>query len=96
MFAVIRQAAALDPEVAALELRRSEARLRNYGEAAAALRARGALREGLSDEDAAALIHAIGQPDAYRFLVVEIGWTPARWSAWVRDGLRAALVAPVS
>ncbi|MGE0028828.1 MAG: TetR/AcrR family transcriptional regulator [Thermoleophilia bacterium] len=94
VFGVIRQAAALDPEVAALELRRSEARLRNYGEAATALRARGALRTGLTDDDAAALIHAIGHPDAYRFLVVDLGWTPARWSAWVRDGLRAALLTP--
>ena len=42
VFAVMRQAAALDPDIAALERRRSEGRLRNYAEAAAALRARGA------------------------------------------------------
>jgi AcrR family transcriptional regulator len=94
VFAVIRQAAALDPEIAALELRRSRARLRNYGEAAAELRARGALRAGLSDEDAAALIHAIGHPEAYRFLIGECGWPPTRWADWARDGLRAALLGP--
>jgi AcrR family transcriptional regulator len=94
VFAVIRQAAALDPEIAALERRRAQGRLANYAEAAAAIRARGALREGLSDEDAAALIHAIGHPDTYRFLVGDGGWTPGRWAAWARDGLRAALLAP--
>jgi AcrR family transcriptional regulator len=94
LFAVIRQAAALDPEVAALERRRSEARLRNYAHAAAELRARGALREGLADDAAAALIHAIGNPEAYRLLVVDGGWAPERWAAWARDGLRAALLAP--
>jgi AcrR family transcriptional regulator len=94
VFAVIRQAAALDHEVAALEARRARGRLAGYAEAAAAIRARGALRAGLSDEDAAALIHAIGHPDTYRFLVLEGGWPAARWAAWARDGLRAALLAP--
>jgi AcrR family transcriptional regulator len=94
VFAVIRQAAALDPEVAVLERQRALGRLAGYAEAAAAIRARGALRDGLSDEDAAALIHAVGHPDTYRFLVVDGGWTAARWVAWARDGLRAALLTP--
>ena len=94
VFAVMRQAAALDPDIAALERRRSEGRLRNYAEAAAALRAREALRPGLSDEDAAALIHAIGHPDTYRFLVIDQGWEPSRWADWARHGVVAALLAP--
>ena len=92
VFAIIRQAAALDPEIAALERRRAEQRLRNYGTAAALLAARGALREGLSIEDAAAAIFAIGHPDAYRFLVADQGWEPERWAAWARIALAGALL----
>jgi AcrR family transcriptional regulator len=92
VFRVIRQAAALDADVARLELERAEQRLRNYGGAAHILAQRGALREGLSADDAAALMFAVGHPDIYRFLVEEEGWPPQRWAAWVRVSLAAALL----
>jgi AcrR family transcriptional regulator len=94
VFQVIRQAAALDPEVAALESQRAEQRLRNYGIAARILAERGALREGLTPDDAAAVIFTLGHPDQYRFLVKEQGWPMDRWAAWVRSALVAALLAP--
>jgi AcrR family transcriptional regulator len=92
VFQVIRQAAALDPEVAALELQRAEQRLRNYGIAARILAERGALREGLTPDDAAAVIFTLGHPDQYRFLVNKQGWPVARWAEWVRSALMAALL----
>jgi hypothetical protein len=92
--AVIRQAAALDPEVAQLERARAEQRLRNYGHAARLLKRSGALREGLSVTDAAAIIHTTGHPDAYRFLVIEQGWSQDHWAKWVRATLEAALLRP--
>jgi AcrR family transcriptional regulator len=92
VFRVIREAAALDPDVAALENRRSAQRLANYGQAAGLLEARGALREGLSADDAAAVIHALGHPDEFRFLVLDQGWPVERWAAWVRCALEAALL----
>ena len=92
VFRVIREAAALDPDVAALERRRSAQRLANYGQAAGILEARGALREGLSVDDAAAVIHAVGHPDEFRFLVLDQGWPVERWAAWVRGALEAALL----
>lgn len=94
VFAIIRQAAALDPEVAGLERRRAAQRLRNYGMAAELLAARGVLRGGLSVDDAAAVIFAIGHPDAYRALVIDEGWTPERWAAWARAALAGALLRP--
>jgi AcrR family transcriptional regulator len=93
VFQVIRQAAALDPEVAALERKRAEQRLRNYGHAARILDERGGLRPGLSRDDAAAAIFSIGHPDLYRFFVFEQGWEPRRWAAWVQGCLYAALLA---
>jgi AcrR family transcriptional regulator len=91
---VIRQAAALDPEVAELERSRAAQRLRNYAIAAQLLADRGALRAGLTIEDAAATIFTVGHPDQYRFLVHEQGWEPSRWAAWVRTSLIAALLRP--
>jgi AcrR family transcriptional regulator len=92
VFRVIREAAALDPDVAALERRRSAQRLANYGQAAGVLSARGVLRDGLSVDDAAAVIHALGHPDEFRFLVLDQGWPVERWAAWVRGALEAALL----
>jgi AcrR family transcriptional regulator len=93
VFRIIREAAALDPEVADLERRRSAQRLANYGHAARILADRGALREGLSIEDAAAAIHALGHPDEFRFLVLDQGWPVQRWAEWVRSALGAVLLA---
>jgi AcrR family transcriptional regulator len=92
VFRVIRQAAALDTEVAELERQRAEQRLRNYGIATRILDERGALRPGLSREDAAAAMFAIGHPDIYRFFVLEEGWELERWADWVRGCLYAALL----
>ena len=92
VFRVIRQAAALDPEVAALERQRAEQRLRNYGIAARILAERGALHQGLSADDAAAIIFSLGHPDQYHFLVHEHGWPVKRWAEWVRSSLVAALL----
>jgi AcrR family transcriptional regulator len=92
VFGVIRQAAAVDTEVAALEHERAAQRLRNYRLAAEQLERAGGLRDGLSLDDAAATIHAVGHPDAYRFLVLEQGWDPEHWATWVRTTLEAALL----
>lgn len=92
MFRVIREAAAADPEAAALERGRAAQRLRNYGEAAQLLAERGGLRAGLTVDQAAATIFAIGHPDIYRALVIEGEWTGARWARWAQTALHGALV----
>lgn len=93
-YQVLRQAAALDQEVAELELARAEERQRTYRTGSALFANRGALRDGLSVDDAAALMYATGHPDVYRFLVVEQGWTPDHWASWVRSTLEAGLFGP--
>ena len=92
VFGVIRQAAALDPEVATLERQRAQQRLKNYRQATGLMDDLGALRPGLSAEEAAATIFAVGHPDIYRFLVLEQGWQPERWARWVEATLTAALL----
>ena len=88
---VISQAAAVDAEVAALEQRRAIQRLHHFGEAASALRARHGLRSGLSDYEAAASIWAIGHPQVYQALVVDLGWSIDAYREWLDKTLSGAL-----
>lgn len=90
VFGLIRDAAAVDPEVAALQRRREQRRLDNYRLAAAALEARGA--RALDLDEAAATIWAIGHPTVYRQLVVDNDWTVERYRSWVADTLGTALL----
>jgi AcrR family transcriptional regulator len=84
---IIRQAAAVDEDVAELERKRSRQRLRNYELAAAAIRERGGLRKGMTNEQAAATIWSLGHPTAYRALVIDGGWTAEAYRAWLRAAL---------
>jgi AcrR family transcriptional regulator len=83
VFAIIRQAGALDPEVAELERARARQRLNNYTQAAAAARARGGLGAGVTDEQAAASIWSIAHPDTYRALVTDGPMTKASYREWL-------------
>ncbi|MDQ6804616.1 MAG: TetR/AcrR family transcriptional regulator [Actinomycetota bacterium] len=94
VFQVIREAAAIDPEAAALENKRAAQRLRNYQIAARILKDRGALRDDLTLDQAAAAIFAIGHPEAYRTLVLEGSWNERQWANWARTTLETALLAP--
>jgi AcrR family transcriptional regulator len=51
--------------------------------AIAALDARGALREGLSLDEASDALYALAGTDLYRALVHERGWTPERYEQWL-------------
>ncbi|AIY00709.1 hypothetical protein ART_1110 [Arthrobacter sp. PAMC 25486] len=91
VFTIISQAAAVDPAVATLRDRRAGQRLANYRLAAAALRARGGLGNGMSDDDAAAAIFALGHPDSYATLVAHLGWSVPRYRDWIHTALLATL-----
>jgi AcrR family transcriptional regulator len=91
ILALIRQTAAVYPEVASLERERGERRLSNYGRAAALARTRGGLTNGLSDAEAAASIWSLGHPQAYRSLVVDGAWTSEAYRRWLALSLRSVL-----
>lgn len=88
---LIAQAAAVDPEVARLEARRSMQRLERYGRLGALLRVHDGLRSGMTDAQAAATVWAIGSPAAYRALVIDAGWSLTEYRSWLRQALAAAL-----
>lgn len=93
VFRILREAAAGDPEIAALERGRNAQRLRNYRQAAQLLADRGALRRGMTIDSAAAAIFAIGHPETYRSLVLDGDWSAKRWASWVQATLEASLLA---
>ena len=88
---VIAQAAGVDAAIAELETRRSTQRLLQFGEVASVLRARHSLRGGLSDHEAAATVWALGHPQAYRSLVLDLGWSVSAYRDWLGKGLQGAL-----
>jgi AcrR family transcriptional regulator len=92
VFRIIREAAATDPEIAALERGRAAQRLRNYRQLAQLLADRGALRPGLAVDGAAAAIFAIGHPETYRTLVLDGDWDDDAWASWLQATLEAALL----
>lgn len=90
VFELIRQAAAVDPEVAELENRREAQRLSNYELAAAVIADKGELR--LPIRETAATIWAVGHPSVYRRLVMAGGWSVSDYRNWVTTTLSAALL----
>lgn len=89
--AVIRGAA--DREEFAVSLR--ERLLRQRVDSVAALVQRflgGALKPGLTVEDAAQRYAAIASPELHHLLTVEVGWTDGRYRQWLTQLLEADLI----
>ncbi|MEA2210403.1 MAG: hypothetical protein QOF83_351 [Solirubrobacteraceae bacterium] len=94
VFKILREAAAIDPDAAALDRDRAAQRLHNYTIAAQLLDQHGALRDGLTIDQAAATIFTVGHPETYRTLVHDGTWDNPRWATWARTTLEAALLQP--
>jgi AcrR family transcriptional regulator len=83
VYTVLVGAGRSDAAAAALLDEIQQQRSRGQRQIARALDRRGSLRKGLREKDAADLIHALMSPDVYRLLVVERGWSPSRYEAWL-------------
>jgi hypothetical protein len=88
------QAAGADPEIALIYRRQRQSRYRDEHRLARSLACKGALREGLTETQAADIIWAIGTTRTYRALVGERRWTTDAYEHWLRDLLDRALLAP--
>lgn len=91
---VVSGAASTDPEIAALESRSRSQRFAGLTRLAAELSHRDGLRAGLTVEGAAARVWALASPDAFRYLVLERGWSLPRYRRWLEDALASALLPP--
>ena len=91
---VVRGAAAADPEMATLWKRGKAQRF--AGQRALLRIVVGAtdLRADMDLETAADILYAIGSPEIYRLLVVDRGWSGARFEQWYAETLERLLLDP--
>ena len=85
---MMRAAAAGDPQVAAAYQRSAGLRWQTMRAVVSALHG---MRPGLGGERAADLVWTIASPEMYDLLVLQRGWSPADFAAWVADAIAAAL-----
>ena len=94
LMGVIRAAAELDPDIAALWGRIQSEFHANQRVIVQSLHDRGALRPGLGVDRATDVLWTLNHPDVWLLLVGQRGWTPAQFEAWFGDTVVAQLLAP--
>lgn len=92
---VLRVAAALDTEAAALQDSIEEQRRVGQARVARALADRGFLAPGLKEAEARDIVYALMSIDTYRILRLEQRWSGARYERWLADAFYRLLVAPI-
>ncbi|WP_226344044.1 TetR/AcrR family transcriptional regulator [Agilicoccus flavus] len=90
---VLTSAADADPAARELLADLDAQRGRGQGEVVRSLARSGALAPGVRPRAAADVVHALMSPEVYRLLVVERGWSPARYERWLAATLAAQLLA---
>ena len=88
---MVRNAIAVDPEVAELWPTDPDPRFVVQAAAANALVSKPGAREGVTADHAADLLYGLLSPELYLVLVRDRGWSPERWERWVYETLRAQL-----
>jgi AcrR family transcriptional regulator len=89
---IMRGAAAVDPEVAALRAGIQEQRFRNMLKFVSWVTANGPLRGGMKEEAAAAIVWSLTSPEMHRLLRVDRAWTPERYTEWLAETLTLTLL----
>lgn len=90
---VLRVAAELDTEAAALQDSIEEQRRVGQARVAKALADKGFLAPGLKESEARDIVYAVMSIDTYRILRLEQRWSGARYERWLADALYRLLVA---
>lgn len=85
------RSASADPELAELWETHRARRFATHSEVARALSTKTGFSAALSVQQAAQTIYTLASQETYRSLVVEHGWTPDDWRAWVFRLLQAEL-----
>jgi AcrR family transcriptional regulator len=91
---VLRVAAALDTEAAALQDSIEEQRRVGQARVARALAHKGFLAPGLKETEARDIVYALMSIDTYRILRLEQRWSGARYEKWLANALYQLLIAP--
>ena len=85
VMAVIRSAAAMDPDIGELWARIGSEFHDNQRAVVAGVHAAGALRAGLDVPRATDILWTLNHPDVWQLLVRERGWPPEQWERWFAD-----------
>lgn len=93
IMAVVRDAAGIDPDMAAQWQTNQDQRATAFRVLAQHLEDRHALRPGMSVDDATDVLMALLSIEVYLILTAR-GWNPERWQEWVTGMLVTALLPP--
>ena len=85
--AVVAAAAATDPEIATLWRQMREERHAGQARLLKLVAGGASLRRGAAD-----VLYAIGSPEAYRSLVVDRGWSAARFERWYAEAIQRLVI----
>jgi AcrR family transcriptional regulator len=89
---ILLTAAGSDPQAAALLAEHTRQRQAGQARVAHALATTGALRAGVTERDAADVIHALMSPEVYLLFTTDRGWSPDRYQTWLADTLTQQLL----
>jgi AcrR family transcriptional regulator len=89
---IMRGAAAVDPEIAALRSRLQDQRFQNLLKFVSCVTANGPLRGGMDEEAAAGIVWTLTSPETHRLLRVDRGWTMERYTEWLAATLTLTLL----
>jgi AcrR family transcriptional regulator len=92
LYAVMREAAPANPEIAEELARLNEDRLASMSEFARLLDERGALATGVSRREARDVLWTLNSPEMYELIVIRRGWSNRRYGRWVAAALKASLL----
>lgn len=94
--AVVSGAAAADPDIAKLAAHGRKERYLGQRRLLQVVVGGASLRAGVDPGTAADVLYAIGSPETYRLLVVDRGWSGARFERWYGETLARLLLEPPS
>ena len=89
---LVRDAAAADPEMAALLRDSDSSRRARMRHNAQTLAEKGQLRFGITVAEATDVMWAFSAPELFDLLVLRSGWSPDRFGRYVADSLESALL----
>jgi AcrR family transcriptional regulator len=89
---ILRGAAAVDPEIAALRAGIQESRFQNMVHFVSWVTANGPLRGGMSEEEGAAIVWSLTSPEIHRLLRVDRAWTMDQYAEWLARTLTLTLL----
>jgi AcrR family transcriptional regulator len=91
LWLALEQGAGQDAELAMLLEIATAGRLEGMTEAAANLVETGTLRDGVTEDEARDVLWVASSPNLYRLFVIDRGWSPERYEAWLADFMMAML-----